>query len=234
MNVQVASETVGGNTDPRPRSRPASSRRPLCKYWAWLGLCSIFFALTPARANPIIDGYITLDTVVISAFPQSFANVHDETDTSSYLAVIASPYYGNVRMLADTYWDYLEYVAALKTNAATTPDVRCNINATAATRNTTSHAEPTDRYLSTLQLFNAIKSVNNAVSLRGILRDSASTVYNGKSEFTFRVTYADGVSESWIVLGGGTLNPQLVIEGNLPGMIPGDGIVKNCPTTSGG
>jgi hypothetical protein len=177
MNVQVASEKVSGDAVPFVRSRPAASRWLLRKHCAWLGLCSLSFLLGPARANPVIDGFITLDTVHITGQSEySFSNIHDETNTPSILAVIASPYYSSVRMLADTYWDYKEYVAGLKMNPATTPDVRCNINASAITRNTTSHADTTDRYTSTLQLFNAIKSINSAMSLRGILRDSSSTV----------------------------------------------------------
>ena len=193
------------------RSRPAVVRPS--KPSAWLILSSQCLLSGAVRANPVIDGYITLQTVVITASP-SFTNIYDETSTASYLAVIASPYYANVRLLADTYWDYQEFVAAIKLNPATTPDVRCNMNASMSTRSTTSHAAPTDRYMAAQQLFTAIQAVDNSRSLRGILRDGGSTVYNGKREFTFRVTYADGGSESWISLG--TAPPTLVIEGNVP------------------
>jgi len=232
MNSQATRWEVCSDAD-HPRSRPALARCPVKgKPAAWLVLCSLVLLSGAARANPIIDGYITLQTVVITA-PPSFTNIYDEADTASYLAVIASPYYGNVRMSADIYWDYQEFVAGIKLNPATTPDVRCNMNATEMTRGTTSHADLTDRYLATHQLFSVIQAVDNARSLRGILRDGGSITYNGKREFTFRVTYADGGSESWITLG--TAPPTLVIEGNVPNsLIQGDGTVKNCPATSGG
>jgi hypothetical protein len=78
-----------------------------------------------------------------------------------------------------------------------------------------------------------MQAFNGLAGLRGLMRNNPSTTYNGMKTFTFNVTYADGVSESWIGIQVGGA-PSLVIEGNVPGMLPGDGEVRGCPSTFGG
>ncbi|MES3001294.1 MAG: hypothetical protein V4787_11440 [Pseudomonadota bacterium] len=172
---------------------------------------------------------VTLATVVIIGSP-SFRNIYAEGNVPALDAVIASAWYGTRTLTWEYYFEYKEFVAQARINPATTPDARCNIGATAQTKNTTSRAGVTDRFLAAQQIFAFIRGYDNAASLRGLLRSNSSYFYNGAKQFTFQVTYADGGKEGWIV--ASVLTGALVNEGNVPGSLSlGDGTVKSCTTT---
>jgi len=121
------------------------------------------------------------------------------------------------------------YIVASSASAAPGPksrDVRCNPGVSATTRTTTSQSGALDRYLAAQNVAGIVNVAHGGrYGIEMFIQGWLSGTNQGNMP-VFPVTYADGGSESFMVV---NLTPLTLNQAPMPGSLkPADGLVKSC------
>jgi hypothetical protein len=123
-------------------------------------------------------------------------------------------------------------LAAKQRAAKSIVDVRCALTDSNPLSKVTSHNDTNDRWLAAQDVYVVITAPDTAAAIRGAVLGTVVNPSTGKTIKAFKVTYADGGTEKWMIFP----TPASVVklfDTPFPGSLEmGDGQVSTSPNCS--
>lgn len=164
---------------------------------------------------------VTLPPVIVVGSP--IAQVPVEY---TFIPAIPIPYYGNPM----DGFEFFFNLAQVQRGARGIVDVRCVL--TSDLSRVTSHNDTTDRWLAAQGVYAVITAPTTAAVIKNAVLGTVVNPSDGKTLKAFKVTYADGGSEKWMIFPSPASSVKLFDTPFPNSLVLGDGRVVPSPACS--